>query len=263
MHFRLFRCILCIVRPTAKQKGANSTRRVPYHTRAFRAFREMTFGVSSDAANDAPDSMRRAAFVGSPKGLWKPGAPRDKLCKRRTVVALAGGKFARGSTAAILVSVPVLWGSYGTLVKLLGDMPAVLVNAGDVCCAALFAALLANNRKTDTRARLAAAELSLYLFAGSNLQLQALQYLSASRVAFWVQLTSVIVPAGAALAGEKLPRFLPPAALLAALGAAIIARDSAAGPLGVGDVAGILSAVAYRYFLLPSSASASYCPANF
>jgi drug/metabolite transporter (DMT)-like permease len=106
-----------------------------------------------------------------------------------------------------------------------------------------------------------AAELGVYLFVGSLAQLVALQHTSASRSAFLVQLTTVLVPTlDVALLGAAPDLRVFLSATLALLGVVVLSRTGptvvdpalgdALGAFNVGDALSLLAAAAYTTHVL-------------
>lgn len=175
--------------------------------------------------------------------------------------------------AALLNIVPALWGSYGIAAKILYQLdhavPVDLVNFGGYFFAllSLLAARQLQPRQdhsqsapsSDQMRRIyqAGFELGAYLYCGSWLNLQALARTSASRCAFLVQLTTVIIPIFDYLLGSKLSGAVWVSCVTALFGAFVLSQgsdpDVAAlspvvfGGLNSGDLLAVLSAAFYRY----------------
>lgn len=185
---------------------------------------------------------------------------------------------------AILLSiVPCLWGTSGVAAKILfsqsSPMPPSLVNLSSFAVAyfsLVITSSLSSAQSTEEtytcnqqQARdtlRSGAELGVYLYIGSMLNLEALSRTSASRAAFFVQLTTVFVPIAGALLGESLQPQIVVACTLALLGASVLSQSkdngmetlgdhqvptSATAPLlgglNIGDCLAIATAVLYRF----------------
>ena len=167
---------------------------------------------------------------------------------------------------AALVAVPIAWGTYSPAVEFayaLPHMPPpqalsfafVAVSAASLQLASALAppeqplepADDADAPPDDALRLRAGAELGLWLFLGSNIQLLGLQLTDAARAGFIVQLTTVLVPLAEAL---LLRRALPPR-LWAAVAAATagIAQISVLGGAASGDPRGdaLVAASAVMY----------------
>jgi len=166
---------------------------------------------------------------------------------------------------AALVAVPIAWGTYSPAVEFAYALPHtpppqalsfafVAVSAASLQLASALAPPEQPLEPTDDaeppddalRLR-AGAELGLWLFLGSNIQLLGLQLTDAARAGFIVQLTTVLVPLAEAL---LLRRALPPR-LWAAVAAATagIAQISVLGGAASGDPRGdaLVAASAVMY----------------
>ena len=168
---------------------------------------------------------------------------------------------------AALIAVPIAWGTYSPAVEFAYALPHtpppqalsfafVAVSAASLQLASALAPPEQPLEPTDENSdappddalRLrAGAELGLWLFLGSNIQLLGLQLTDAARAGFIVQLTTVLVPLAEALV---LRRALPPR-LWAAVAAATagIAQISVLGGAASGDPRGdaLVAASAVMY----------------
>lgn len=183
---------------------------------------------------------------------------------------------------AILLSVvPCLWGTSGVAAKFLllqpSPMPLSLINLYSFTFAYISLVITSslssthpaknpcNQQKTRDTLR-SGAELGIYLYIGSMLNLEALSRTSASRAAFFVQLTTVFVPIAGALLGESLQPQVVAACTLALLGAGVLSQNkdsgvetlsgnqfssspatSWLGGLNTGDYFAIVTALLYRF----------------
>lgn len=180
-------------------------------------------------------ALRTAKFA-SP---WPRAQPlrRPRVC---AVTASAAGP-ARAATAVVLGVVPLLWGTYGVAAKALFELPTPvpppLVNVGAYAAAlaALSAARLVQRAGEGEMPWAAGAELGAYLFVGSWLNLLALQYTSASRCAFLVQLTTVLVPLLDWGLGARISRRVVMACCTAFCGALVLAISPGTGLAAVGS----------------------------
>jgi len=163
---------------------------------------------------------------------------------------------------AVLSTVPMAIGSYGTAVQMAGsltDQQAVLLNCGTYAVAsiAIIGARLAKqgHAKVEPRTWRAGIELGLWIFAGAMLQAYGLQRTSASRAGFLVQLSTVIVPAMESIILRKPPAGTVAAACVLSLaGAALLVSSSDSGSATWdGDVFVTLSAFMYSAHILKLS----------
>lgn len=170
----------------------------------------------------------------------------------------------------VLLAVPFLWGTLPPVGKLLSRLGwalspaafnAIRLSLSFLCVSGAVARELKPPRAADTRSLLlAGAELGLWTFLTSTLQLVGVRYTSASRAAFLTQLQTVLVPLLAAASGDRsaLSRRVLGASLLALAGVAALTLDSAAAPLSIfGDGAMLLCAVFGAVFVLRTRAVAS------
>eukprot|EP00752_Nemacystus_decipiens_P009160 g8182.t1 len=176
----------------------------------------------------------------------------------------------------VLATVPLVWGTYGTSVKLLYQMgespPGLLFNFACYAVSVMtFAAVASFNKAKGQRpassgreevegksglppedkallnsyAARAGAELGLWLFLGGTVQVWGLELTSASRAGFLVQLTTVIVPVLEAFLGRrKLKPQVWFACALATVGVALVSLGGVIPPGAdvVKYIAGLLSA---------------------
>lgn len=167
------------------------------------------------------------------------------------------------ASAGILVlsGVPLLWGTYAPAIRLLYELPhappGVLINAASLAVSAASLAIAVGSSKLPRRnasdwapeveSKIAddsvewrtlrnGAELGMYLFIGSTIQLQALRLTSATEAGFLVQLTTVIVPAIEALLGRRVSGRVWAATVCAFVGVALLALDGASTAGAGGDV---------------------------
>lgn len=170
---------------------------------------------------------------------------------------------------AILLSiVPFLWGSYSVVGKIVtsGDypMPVSVLTFFSFLFAYLSIVVVRGtvekeeHHDADTLwlTRRGGLELGLYLFTGSVLFLFGLTYTSASRAAFFVQLTTVFVPLASWLLGTKLSPQVFVACAIALGGAGVLSLDispslealspSLIGALNLGDLLAISAAIIFR-----------------
>lgn len=167
----------------------------------------------------------------------------------------------------LLSMVPFLWGSYGVAAKFLFDtshpMPLSLLNLSSFTLA-LLSLMFARRLQSTAPAPLsqlrhtyrAGIELGTYLYLGSWLNLEALTRTSASRSAFFVQLTTVIVPLAEWLLGAKVEPQVFAACAVAMAGAGVLSQSAdpavgelsatVFGALNVGDIIAVASAMFYR-----------------
>lgn len=144
---------------------------------------------------------------------------------------------------AALLAVPLAWGTYGPAVELafaLPHAPPAPVLSFAFCAVSTLSLTLARllprgeaditnsseqgrSFPMDTKTLRAGAELGLWIFLASNVQLLGLQATTAARAGFLVQLTTIIVPlVETVLLGRRLPAQLVGACAIAAAGAALI-----------------------------------------
>lgn len=154
-----------------------------------------------------------------------------------------------------LLLVPFLWGSLPPVYKLRLKLPwaltAAVFNASRLLLSFMFLAPTAirdvRSKSSDTPNLLGAgAELGLWTFLASTLQLLGVRYTSASRAAFLTQLQTVFVPLIAACVGDPsgLSKHTLIASTVALAGVACLTLDSAAAPLTLaGDGTMILVAL--------------------
>eukprot|EP00904_Undaria_pinnatifida_P007480 jgi/Undpi1/3862/HiC_scaffold_16.g07230.m1 len=190
---------------------------------------------------------------------------------------------ARSNRSGLLVlsTVPLVWGTYGPSVKYLYQMgestPGLVFNFACYAVSVLTLAAVAginNARKregdtapkrpagSDGYATRAGLELGGWLFLGGTVQVWGLELTSASRAAFLVQLTTVIVPVlEAVLRRQKLKPQVWLACAMATLGVALVSLGGVIPP-GVDAikfVAGSFSAAR----LAPSGIWAGIMSGNF
>lgn len=170
----------------------------------------------------------------------------------------------------VLLTVPILWGTFAPCIKYMDSLdislrpPVLLFNAVSAAVTAVvlwFSKTLQRSRlKQESLEELsqnndapesmqlstakppflslkamAGLELGLWLFLGSITQLFGLQLIMASRAAFLVQTTTVIVPLlEAALQGRKVPKKVLAACLLASVGLALMSFTGGGGGLELG-----------------------------
>lgn len=171
------------------------------------------------------------------------------------------------STFAILTSVPLLWGSYGPAIKLIFNsapyLHPALVNLLTYIAAAASLSLIPSPSSPPTApaspsagpslAR-AGAELGLYLFLGSYIQLISLTLTSATRSAVLTQLTTVLVPACAVLLGQEPARLRTAFAAIAAFAGVGVLSAGGRGigglSLNSGDWLSVASAAIYTLHVI-------------
>lgn len=175
--------------------------------------------------------------------------------------------------------VPLLWGTFGPVVKLIQTIPPAiptpLVNVSTYFSALLTVTILLRFQRntTPTPAR-AGMELGFYLYLGGLLNIQGLTLTSASRAAFFVQLSTVFTPLMDRFRGNLVPLRVFGAAGFAMAGTCILAMHSHVdaghtypklfAAVNIGDVFCIGTAFFYRYvvFIFPSSTSPYIMPSN-
>lgn len=167
----------------------------------------------------------------------------------------------------LLSMVPILWGSYGVAAKFLFDtdnpMPLSILNLSSFSFA-LLSLLLVRTFQSAPSAPLsrlrdtyrAGIELGTYLYLGSWLNLEAVARTSASRAAFFVQLTTVMVPLAEWALGAKVEPQVFAACAVAMAGAGVLSQSAdpavgqlsatVFGALNVGDLIAVAAAVLYR-----------------
>lgn len=181
-------------------------------------------------------------------------------------------------TVFLLTIVPALWGSYGVATKIfLAQLPWVplpffnlasyIVAAASLRIFAFVKSLLTKSTKrplpmacnkyaSDRGLYIVAAELGLYLFLGSWIQLIGLAHTTATRSAFFVELTTVLVPVSDILIlNAKVRSRTLLSALLAFAGVLVLGYEAPIVPgralspntfaLNLGDWLSILAAVLY------------------
>ena len=175
---------------------------------------------------------------------------------------------------AVLAVVPAVWGTYAPLVRLVfgGAVapPPLLFNAASfaVSLSALaIARTLRDERGGAESGRgpvlRAGAELGLWLFLGSSLQLLGLQSTSAVRAAVLVQTTTVLVPLLESAAQSRplpLPVYLSCAA--AACGVLLLSAQPSLESfesLAAGDLLVLSAALCYSMHVLRLGALAAAC----
>ena len=131
-----------------------------------------------------------AAFAPTPKRL--PRTPRRATPATPPDVPTA-------ARVAVLLSVPVAWGTYAPAVKAVYALPApppgvVFSLAYYVVALACLGAVAAPRRSRNPLPYRAGGELGLYLFLGNLFQVVGLETVSADAAAFLVQTTTVLVP---------------------------------------------------------------------
>eukprot|EP00189_Rhodosorus_marinus_P003560 CAMPEP_0113954028 /NCGR_PEP_ID=MMETSP0011_2-20120614/205_1 /TAXON_ID=101924 /ORGANISM="Rhodosorus marinus" /LENGTH=350 /DNA_ID=CAMNT_0000962871 /DNA_START=162 /DNA_END=1214 /DNA_ORIENTATION=+ /assembly_acc=CAM_ASM_000156 len=183
---------------------------------------------------------------------------------------------------SILASVPVAWSTYNVAVRLLYSIdhppPAPLINVGNylTSLATFQIALLvrfalskfsgswqASESESSPEYEsmisyyYAGFELGLYLFLGSTIQLEALKLTTASKAAFIVQTTSVLVPTIEAILGRFPFKKILPSVVLASIGIILFSVDDpkslgALDPsqLNLGDSLALFAAVFYSLHVI-------------
>lgn len=177
---------------------------------------------------------------------------------------------------AVLMLVPVAWGTYGVAIKSLYELEApppellftllnYLVSSTSVYAVSLLAS---SAPRTDGAAAADAGaplplreglELGAYLFLGSTLQIFGLRDTSASRGAFIVQLSTVLTPLlEGALARQWPARRVLAGCAVAFLGVALLVTEGGAGASSSlkGDLLIAASAVAYSLHVVRLSVHA-------
>lgn len=153
------------------------------------------------------------------------------------------GSFLNGFELPVLLLVPLAWGTWSPATVLLyrelnNYPPPFLLNSyfQFMSFSALFATMLVKRKKVLESDKLdnkfliqnkelihAGTELGAYLFIGSSLQLYGLQYTSANKAAFLVQLTTIIVPIIEGIfLGRKLRKLTWAACLLGLIGVGVL-----------------------------------------
>lgn len=162
----------------------------------------------------------------------------------------------------VMLAVPLLWGSFLPVARLLYQLPwglspalfnALRLAVSFACvCPAVMSELRAH--RPDRKALLmAGAELGLWCFLANGLQIIGLQYTTASRAAFLSQLQAVLVPVFACLAGMAagLSWHVWAASSLALAGVGMLTLDNAAAAFTLqGDGLMVLVAIIGAVFVL-------------
>ncbi|KAJ8908569.1 hypothetical protein NDN08_005274 [Rhodosorus marinus] len=183
---------------------------------------------------------------------------------------------------SILASVPVAWSTYNVAVRLLYSIdhppPAPLINLGNylVSLATFQIAFLVQfalrkfsssgqSSEVESSAEhestisyyYAGFELGLYLFLGSTIQLEALKLTTASKAAFIVQTTSVLVPTIEAILGRFPFKRILPSVILASIGIILFSVDDPKSlgaldfsRLNLGDALALFAAVFYSLHVI-------------
>lgn len=169
-------------------------------------------------------------------------------------------------TFLIINVVPFLWGSYAPVVKILTQldfpMPLTLTNLLTTASGAIVLSFIRQQQTPQsTNAKpsfISSAELGGYIFIGAWLHLRSIALTTASRSAFFIQLTTVFVPLLELFAGKKVPFSVFPACLLTLVGAFFLvlpsdpdistnAVSTIFASFNPGDIVSILSALCYRF----------------
>ena len=196
-----------------------------------------------------------AAFAPTPKRL--PRTPRRATPATPPDVPTA-------ARVAVLLSVPVAWGTYAPAVKAVYALPApppgvVFSLAYYVVALACLGAVAAPRRSQNPLPYRAGGELGLYLFLGNLFQVVGLETVSADAAAFLVQTTTVIVPVlearvtGKAVAGATYRN-----CAVAFLGVAVLCGEgleTGAAP-AAGDLLILCAALCYSVHVVRLSALA-------
>lgn len=191
-------------------------------------------------------------------------------------------------TGLLLGGVPALWGSYAVASKILFDMdpgvPLSIVNLGCFFTAMLTivgASIKRSKGKPEAEPESAPVsnplsvlnadwanlrvglELGFYLYLGNWLNLQSLERTSASRCAFLVQLTTVIVPLADGALGGNPSRKIYSASALALFGSVLLSLsdnvqasttqltpDHLTNALNIGDTLAVLSALVFSLHVI-------------
>jgi len=201
--------------------------------------------------------------------------------KARSCVCMKSESASVKSTL-ILASVPIAWSTYNVAVRILYGLnippPAALLNLCNYVVslstfqfarfiqsglgpAQPFADDKLQEQPEDISQAgfksyaLAGLELGLYLFLGSTSQLESLKETSASRAAFLVQTTTIIVPLIQTVLGKESAARILPAAALACAGIFLFSADEslsglASTALNRGDLYSLAAAFFYSLHVL-------------
>lgn len=155
---------------------------------------------------------------------------------------------------AVLLTVPLAWGTYNPVVKYLytidPPVPGLIFSAAYYIVAALTLWLLLLLSQKDLRpsspAWAGGIELGSYLFVGNLVQVVALRTVPADRAGFLVQLTTIIVPFLDAMLNQSvLPSRTWGACWVALAGVVCLEFDAVTGGMTSGDVLMLCAAAVY------------------
>lgn len=156
---------------------------------------------------------------------------------------------AQATDIGVLVSVPVVWGTYAPVVRYVYELPVpppgIVFSAGYYVVAFATLAFAAKGRPM---AEAAGLELGGYLFLGNAAQVVGLQSTSADSAAFLIQLTTIIVPALEAWTKGRIAAHTAQACALAFAGVAVICAGDLAPARG--DALIVLAALFYSLHVL-------------
>ena len=215
----------------------------------------------SRAADDSQQATKTAPQKSRSIDLLDPGPAEDRP---------------QASDYATLAVVPAVWGTYAPLVRLIygGAVapPPLLFNAASfaVSLLSLATARAVRGERGDRDGGgkgpvlRAGAELGLWLFLGSSLQLQGLQSTSSIRAAVLVQTTTVIVPLlESAVKRRLLPLPVYASCALATLGVVILSSQEVSVhsslALAQGDLLVLAAALCYSTHVLRLGSLAADC----
>jgi drug/metabolite transporter (DMT)-like permease len=141
--------------------------------------------------------MRLCALLGAAAALQR--APRPLPRTPRLHAQPSTQDVPAAARIAVLLSVPVAWGTYAPAVKAVYALPqpppgVVFSLAYYVVALACLSVVATTRRDCGPLPYKAGAELGLYLFLGNLFQVVGLETVSADAAAFLVQTTTIIVP---------------------------------------------------------------------